>query len=179
MAGEANCFDFGHCHGGKFYGGLLAQGLPEIKGSVSTYAWTIIIVSFLGIGLSLTRCRSLERYGASRMGTWILYFVLTSIGAKASLVNLGSSLVLILAGFCIVCVHAVCMLVGARVLRAPLSLVAIASQANIGGVASAPMVGACYQPSLAPVGLLLAVLGNIIGTYCGIITGQLCHWTLR
>jgi uncharacterized membrane protein len=159
-------------------GSLLAKGLPEIQGIASTYAWTIIIVSFLGVGLSFTRCRSLESYGASRMGTWILYFVLTSIGAKASLVNLGSSLVLILAGFCIVCVHAVFMLVGARVLRTPLFMVAIASQANIGGVASAPMVAAFYQPSLAPVGLLLAVLGNIIGTYCGIVTGQLCHWII-
>jgi uncharacterized membrane protein len=157
---------------------LLAQGLPEIQGVISTYAWTIIIVSFLGIGLSLTRCKDLESYGASRIGTWILYFVLTSIGAKATLANLGSSLVLILAGFCIVLVHAVFMLGGARLLRAPLYLVAIASQANIGGVASAPMVAAVYQPSLAPVGLLLAVLGNIIGTYCGIITGQLCHWII-
>jgi len=163
---------------GSAIGGLLAQGLPEIQGIISTYAWVIIIVSFLGISLSFTRCRDLESYGASRIGTWILYFVLTSIGAKASLAHLQSSLVLILAGFCIVLVHAVFMLVGARLLRAPLFLVAIASQANIGGIASAPIVAACYQPSLASVGLLLAVLGNIVGTYCGIIAGQLCHWIM-
>ncbi|MCX5681561.1 MAG: DUF819 family protein, partial [Candidatus Omnitrophica bacterium] len=163
---------------GSALAGFLGKGLPEIQGVVSVYAWVIIIASFLGIGLSFTRCRNLESYGASRIGTWILYFVLTSIGAKASLANLGSACVLILAGFCIVLVHAVFMLVGARLLRAPLFLVAIASQANIGGVASAPMVAACYQPSLAPVGLLLAVLGNIIGTYCGIVTGQLCHWII-
>jgi uncharacterized membrane protein len=163
---------------GSAIGGLLAQGLPEIQGIISTYAWVIIIVSFLGIGLSFTRYRDLESYGASRIGTWILYFVLTSIGAKASLAHLQSSLVLILAGFCIVLVHAVFMLVGARLLRAPLFLVAIASQANIGGIASAPIVAACYQPSLASVGLLLAVLGNIVGTYCGIIAGQLCHWIM-
>ncbi len=161
---------------GSVLSGLLAQCLPEMPGIISTYTWTIILVSFLGIGLSLTRCRNLEHDGASRMGAGILYFVLTSIGAKASLTNLGSTCVLIFAGFCIVFVHAVFMLVGARLLRAPLYLAAIASQANIGGVASAPMVAACYQPSLAPVGLLLAVLGNILGTYCGIITGQLCHW---
>lgn len=161
---------------GSWAAGLLAQRLPEVQGIISTYAWTIIVVSFFGIGLSLTRCRQLESYGASQMGTWILYFVLTSIGAKASLTNLENSFVLLLAGFCIVLVHAVFMLAGARLLRAPLFLAAIASQANIGGVASAPMVAAVYQPSLAPVGLLLAVLGNIIGTYLGIITGQLCHW---
>lgn len=155
---------------------FLARVLPEINGVISTYAWVIIIVSLLGIGLSLTPCRRLEQYGASRIGTWILYFVLTSIGAKANLANLESSVILIVAGFCIVAVHAIFLLIGARLLRAPLFLVATASQANIGGVASAPAVAAVYEPGLAPVGLLLAVLGNIIGTYLGIITGQLCHW---
>ncbi len=164
---------------GSVTGRFLAQRLPEIPGIVSTYAWTIIVVSVLAVGLSFTRCRKLEHYGASRMGTWILYLVLTSIGAKANLGNLENSLVLIAAGFCIVLVHALFMLAGARLLRAPLFLVAIASQANIGGIASAPMVAAFYQPSLAPVGVLLAVLGNIIGTYLGIITGQLCHWMIQ
>jgi len=163
---------------GSRMAGLLAQGLPEVPGILSTYAWTIIIVSMLGVGLSFTRCRNLQRYGASRMGTWILYFVLTCIGAKARLADLQSSLLLIAAGFCIVLVHAVFLLAGARWLRAPLYLVAASSQANIGGVASAPMVAAVYQPSLAPVGLLLAVFGNILGTYLGIITGQLCHWII-
>lgn len=161
---------------GSLIAGFMAKSLPEVPGILSTYAWVIIIVSLLGIGLSFTRLRNLERHGASRIGTWVLYFVLTSIGAKANLANLETSLILILAGFCIVLVHAAFMLAGARILRAPLYLVAIASQANIGGIASAPMVAAVYQPSLAPVGLLLAVLGNIIGTYLGIITGQLCQW---
>ncbi len=163
---------------GSLTAGLIAQRLPEIQGIISTYAWAVIIVSALGIGLSFTRLRNLEEYGASKVGTWVLYFVLTSIGAKANLANLETSLILILAGFCIVLVHAAFMLAGAKVLRAPLYLVATASQANIGGVASAPMVAAVYQPGLAPVGLLLAVLGNIIGTYLGIITGQLCKWIL-
>jgi len=164
---------------GSAAAGFTAQRLPEIQGIISTYAWVVIIVSLLGVGLSFTPLRNLESYGASKIGTWILYFVLTSIGAKANLASLESSLILILAGFCIVLVHALFMLAGARILRAPLYLAAIASQANIGGVASAPMVAAVYQPSLAPVGLLLAVLGNIIGTYLGIITGQLCHWIIQ
>ncbi len=149
--------------------------LPEIPGVISAAGWSIIVVSSLGIVLSLTPCRRLEGYGADRIGMWLLYFVLTSIGAKARLAGLESSLVLIAAGFGIVAVHGIFILVGARVLRAPLFLAVTASQANIGGIASAPIVAACYQPGLAPVGLLLAVLGNMIGTYAGIITGQLCH----
>ena len=159
--------------------GLLSRGialqLPEIKDMISTYAWTIIVVSALALGLSFSPVRRIESAGASKVGYWILYFVLTSIGAKASLSHVGASLVLIGAGFVIIAVHVIILLIGARIVRAPLFLVAAASQANIGGVASAPVVAAVYEPGLASVGLLLAILGNIVGTYLGILVGQICR----
>jgi uncharacterized membrane protein len=132
-------------------------------------------VTLIGILLSFSPLRRLERSGASRTGYDLLYFVLTSIGAKASVASIGSALVLITAGVVIVAVHAVVLLIGARLLRAPLFLVAAASQANIGGVASAPVVAEVYHPGLASVGLLLAILGNIVGTWLGIICAQLCR----
>lgn len=152
-----------------------ARQLPQVKDMITAYAWTIIVVSALGLGLSFTPARRLEGYGATKAGYWLLYFVLTAIGAKASLANLGTSFILIAAGFMIVAVHVVFLLAGARALRAPLFLAAAASQANIGGVASAPVVAAVYEPELASVGLLLAILGNIVGTYLGILCGQLCR----
>jgi uncharacterized membrane protein len=155
---------------------LLAQQLPVIKDVVSTYTWTIIIVSLLGILLSVTPARRLEQSGASRVGYHLLYFVLTAIGAKASVASISSALILIAAGLVIVAVHGLFLLVAARILKAPLFLVATASQANIGGVASAPVVAEVYQPGLASVGLLLAILGNIFGTYLGICGAQLCRW---
>ena len=82
---------------------------------------------------------------------------------------------LIPAGLAIVVIHAGFILAAARITKAPLFLAAAASQANIGGVASAPVVAEAYQPHLASVGLLLAVLGNIVGTYMGILAGQLCR----
>lgn len=154
---------------------LIARQLPQIKDVVSTYTWTIIVVSIIGIMLSFSPARTLERSGASRTGYDLLYFVLTAIGAKASVASIGSALILIAAGFVIVAVHALFLLVAARLLRAPLFLVAAASQANIGGVASAPVVAEVYQPGLASVGLLLAILGNIVGTWLGIICAQLCR----
>jgi uncharacterized membrane protein len=150
--------------------------LPEIPGMVSRYAWMIICVSLMGIALSLTPARGLGERGATPAGYYILYFVLTSIGARASIDRFSGMLVFIAAGFLIVAVHAAFMLAAARLIRAPLFLAATASQANIGGVASAPVVAAMYQPGLASVGLLLAILGNILGTYLGIITGQLCKF---
>lgn len=154
----------------------LAGRMPQIKDILSTYAWTIILVSILGLVLSMTPCRKFENHGASKVGYWLLYFVLTAIGAKASLSNLGSSVILIGAGFIIVAVHFAVLLIGAWLWRAPFFLVAAASQANIGGVASAPVVAAVYEPSLASVGLLLAVTGNIVGTYMGILCAHFCRY---
>ena len=154
---------------------LVARQLPQIRDVVTTYTWTIMVVSLIGILLSFSPLRSLERSGASRTGYDLLYFVLTAIGARASVASIGSALVLIAAGLLIVAVHTVVLLAGARLLRAPLFLVAAASQANIGGVASAPLVAEVYHPGLASVGLLLAILGNIVGTWLGIACAQLCR----
>jgi uncharacterized membrane protein len=154
---------------------LVARQLPQIRDLVTGYTWTIMIVSLIGIGLSCSRVRNLERCGASRTGYDLLYFVLTAIGAKASVASISSALVLVAAGLVIVAVHAVVLLLGARIMRAPMFLVAAASQANIGGVASAPVVAEVFHPGLASVGLLLAILGNIVGTWLGILCGQLCR----
>ena len=154
---------------------LIARQLPLIRDVVTTYTWTIMIVTLIGILLSFSPVRNLERSGATRTGYDLLYFVLTAIGAKASVASIGSALLLIAAGMLIVAVHAVVLLIGARLMKAPLFLVAAASQANVGGVASAPVVAEVYHPGLASVGLLLAILGNIVGTWLGIICAQLCR----
>ncbi|HLD69465.1 MAG TPA: DUF819 family protein [Candidatus Omnitrophota bacterium] len=161
---------------GSWSASAIANFLPEIKGVISTYAWTIIVVTFLGILCSLTPLKRLEQWGSNRLGYFMLYFVLTTIGAKASITHIGSSLILIAAGFVLVLIHAGVLLLVSKWKKIPLFLVAVASQANIGGVASAPIVAEIYQPGFASVGLLLAILGNIVGTYFGILTGQLCRW---
>lgn len=161
---------------GSWAASSLAKFLPEIKDVVSTYAWTIIIVTFLGILFSMTPVRHLEKFGSNRFGYFLLYFVLTTIGARASIAHIGSSLILIAAGFVLVFIHAGLLLLVSRWMKVPLFLAAVASQANIGGVASAPIVAEIYQPGFASVGLLLAILGNIVGTYFGILAAQLCRW---
>jgi uncharacterized membrane protein len=149
--------------------------LPIIKNAISDYTWTIILASIIGLLLSFTPARKLEAHGASKIGFAILYFVLASIGARANLADLRSAPVLIAAGLSWVLIHAIFILLAGRLLRAPLFLMATASQANVGGVASTPVLAAVYQPGLAPVGLLLAILGNIFGTYMGILCGNLCR----
>ncbi len=160
---------------GTFLSIWLGKILPEIKNAISASTWTIIIASTIGIILSFTDVKKLEFYGAPKIGYFILYFVLASIGARASLNDIIYTPVLIVAGFAWVIIHAAFIFLASRIFRAPMFLMAAASQANIGGTASAPVVAEIYQTGLAPVGLLLAIVGNIIGTYCGIICAQLCR----
>ena len=162
-----------------FLVGRLSQAvsvyLPTGKDFLSPYAWTIILVSTLAIFLSQTPLARIQESGANKFGKWLLYFVLTSIGARASLNNASVAGILIVAGVVVILIHAGILLVTARLIRAPLFLVATASLSNIAGLASAPMVAEIYQPGLASVGLLLAILGHSLGAYNGILTGQICR----
>lgn len=157
----------------------VAPMIPEIKNAISTYTWTIIIASIIGILLSFTKAKRLESCGASKIGYVVLYFVLSSIGARANLNAIISAPLFIFVGFLWVLIHALFLFVASRLIKAPMFLIAAASQANIGGPASAPVVAAVYQPALASVGLMLAILGNVMGTYLGIVCSQLCRWVSR
>lgn len=152
---------------------FIAKKIPPCMFNLS--GLRVIIASCLGIIFSFTPLRKLERV-SNKIGYFLLFFVLTTIGAKAKLTYISSAAVLIGAGFLIVLVHVILLFLFSRLIKAPLFLIAVSSQANIGGVASAPVVASVYQPALTGVGLLLAVLGNIVGTYLGIITAYLCRW---
>jgi uncharacterized membrane protein len=153
----------------------LSVYLPTGKDVISPYAWTIILVSTFSILLSVTPISRIPHTGANKSGKWILYFVLTSIGARASLNNASQVGILILAGVVVILIHVVILLGTARLIRAPLFLVATASLSNIAGLVSAPVVAEVYQPGFACVGLLLAILGHTLGAYFGIFTGQICR----
>lgn len=152
-----------------------AAHIPVIPGVMSAFTWVVVLISFFGLMGSLTPLRNLEKSGSTEIGYALLYFVLTTIGAKASVEHLEQAAVLIPAGFFIIVIHVLFIVAAMRFIRCPTFLAAAASQANIGGVASAPVVAEVYQPGLSAVGLLMAIVGNIIGTYLGILTGYVCR----
>ncbi|NLX04532.1 MAG: DUF819 family protein [Phycisphaerae bacterium] len=160
---------------GAWVAAWMGAALPEVRNLVSTYTWTILIVTALGVGLSFTPVRRLEPFGASKLGYGLLYLVLAAIGARANLADMMSVPILVVAGFTWVAIHALLLLAASRLLRAPMFLMVTASQANIGGPASAPVVAGVYQPALVTVGLLMAIVGGILGTYLGIVCSQLCR----
>jgi uncharacterized membrane protein len=153
--------------------------LPMGKNVLSPYAWTVILVTTAAIVSSSTVQRLIPRSGSHQSGKWILYFVLTSIGARASLVNASQVGVLLAAGLMVLFIHVLVLLAAARLTRAPLFLVATASLSNMAGLVSAPVVAEVYQPGFACVGLLLAILGHSLGAYIGIATGQVCRLFLN
>ena len=150
--------------------------LPSVKNVVNPVAWSVIIATIIGISLSFSPARRLESRGSNRIGFFLLYLVLASIGAKTNLSFMGNLPIFLIAGATWMLIHAACLLLATRIFRAPMALAAAASQSSIGGPASGPVIAGIYHPDLAPVGLLLAVLGNISGTFLGLTTAQVCHW---
>jgi uncharacterized membrane protein len=139
----------------------------------SEFFWIVILATTFGLLLSFTRARQLEGAGASRLGTVFLYVLIATVGMQMNLGSVLTSPALFGIGFTWMAFHAVVMLLVARLIRAPTFFLAVSSQACIGGAASAPVVAAAFHPSLAPVGVLLAVLGYALGTYGGWLCGQL------
>ncbi len=139
----------------------------------SEFFWIVVLATTFGLLLSFTRARQLEGAGASRLGTAFLYVLIATVGMQMNIGAVLTSPVLFGIGFTWIAFHAVVMLVVARLIKAPTFFLAVGSQANIGGAASAPVVAAAFHPSLAPVGVLLAVLGYALGTYGGWLSGQL------
>ena len=149
---------------------FISRRLPTPGPAFSTSTWTVILVTTAALILSLTPLRKLEEAGVSRLGTWALYLLLASIGARADLRAILHTPVFLALGVTWVLIHGLCLLAAGRLLRAPLGLIAVASQANIGGTVSTPIVGATFSPELAGIGLLMAILGNLLGTYIGLAT---------
>ena len=151
----------------------LGKLIPDLGKVVTSFGWTIILVSLIGVSLSFTKLSDLNNAGSSHVGNLFLYILLGTIGAKANITQIGDLPYYIAVGILWIFIHAIILFFGGRLLKAPMFLIATSSQANIGGVVSAPIIATVYKKSLAPVGLLMGVIGNIIGIYAGLFTAWL------
>ena len=142
----------------------------------SSFFWVVSVATLIGIGLSFTRLRRLEFAGASKIGSLFLYVLVATIGMKMNLFAVADNPKLFAVGLIWMATHAAVTLVVAKWVKAPFFFTAVGSQANVGGAASAPVVAAAFHPSLASVGVLLAILGYALGTYCGYLTGLAMQW---
>ena len=139
----------------------------------SGFFWLIVIATTVGIVLSFTSVRNYEGAGASKIGSVFIYILVVTIGMKMNILGIFENPGLFLVGLTWMAFHVGLLFVIGKLIKAPFFFLAVGSKANIGGAASAPVVAAAFHPSLAPVGVLLAVLGYALGTYGAYICGIL------
>lgn len=140
---------------------------------LSGFFWLIVISTTFGLVLSFTKARTLDGVGASRWGSVFIYILVTTIGMQMNLGEIWQNLGLFAIGIVWMLVHVTILLLVAKIIKAPFFFVAVGSQANVGGAASAPVVAAAFSPALASVGALMAVLGYALGTYGAILCAYL------
>ena len=159
----------------SFFGDLVSSiSSPIIRNSFSfldsSFFWLISITTIVAIILSFTKARNYEGAGASKLGSVFIYILVATIGMKMDLNQALENPGLIVIGVVWMTIHAVLMIIVAKIIKAPYFFLAVGSQANVGGAASAPIVAQAFHPSLATVGVLLAVFGYAIGTIGAIVS---------
>lgn len=161
-----------------FFGNIIS-GIesPTLKNTFtfldSTFFWMISIATIIAILLSFTKAKNYEGAGASKFGSVFIYILVATIGMKIDISSIFDNVGLIAIGFVWMGIHALLLIGVAKLIKAPYFFLAVGSQANVGGAASAPVVAAAFHPSLATVGALLAVFGYVVGTYGALLCAEL------
>lgn len=156
----------------NFIAPWIEQNAPQLAmySLTSTFFWIVVLATTFGLLLSGTKLRHLEATGASKVGSVMVYILVATIGMHMDVTAIVDYPVMFLVGLLWISIHAALLLGMMKLLKAPVFYMAVGSQANIGGAASAPVVAAAFHPALAPVGVLLAVLGYALGTYGGYLS---------
>ena len=159
--------------GAVFVADLTAGSLPELPPVFTESTYRILMVTTLGLGLSFTRAGDIP--GSHELAMALVYLFVARMGAGASVEGLAGQAVPFVAGaYMWIFIHGAFIVLAARLFRIDVHTAAIASAANIGGAASAPIVAAYHDDRLVPVSILMALLGYAVGTYAAFLTAQLC-----
>lgn len=153
---------------------LISQRLPEWRPILTVGTWKILLVTTFGLLLSLTAARKIP--GSHELAMALIYLFVANMGARANLSNLKEQAIwFVLGAYIWIALHGMFCLLGARLLHVDIHSTAIASAANIGGAASAPVVAAHHNPRLVPVSILMALIGYAIGNPAAFLTAWLCQ----
>lgn len=147
-----------------------ATQLPTTAFMTET-TWTVVLVTVAGVVAASTPLGRVP--GSADLAQVMLFIIVALIASRANFAELTQAPAYIVAGLVVLAVHAVCMIITAKLLRLDLFSCGIASLANIGGVASAPILAAAYSRALIPIGVLMAMLGYIVGTAGGLLVGRI------
>ncbi|OIQ39386.1 MAG: hypothetical protein BM563_04410 [Bacteroidetes bacterium MedPE-SWsnd-G1] len=152
---------------------LFSDKTSALASFTSNFFWMITIATVIGIILSFSKAKKYEGAGASKLGSVFIYILVASIGMKMDLGSIFENPGLLVVGLIWMAIHVILLIVVAKIIKAPYFFLAVGSKANVGGAASAPVVAAAFHPSLATVGVLLAVVGYAIGTFAALFCANL------
>lgn len=155
----------------SLFASFLAQFIATKLQIISSTTTIVILATIFGVLGSFTKLRDIN--GSSEVASSMLYMLIALIGSKAVFESFGGVGTYVLAGFIILIIHAFIMILGAKIFKLDLFSISVASLSNIGGVASAPILAATYNKSLVSIGVMMAIMGYIIGTFGGLMIGNI------
>ncbi len=158
---SAHCFQYMMIHA------------PQLDVVLSQSTWKILLLTTIALLLSTTRVSTLP--SATALATAMIYVFVAGMGARASIEGFGQAPAFLLGAFIWIFIHGAFCVLGAKLFRVDIHSVAIASAANIGAAASAPIVAAFHRPSLVPASILMALIGYALGNYLAPLTGHLAR----
>ena len=150
-----------------------ASFLPSASFLTNT-TWIVIIATLAGIVFAMTPLAKIS--GSAELANIMLYLIVALIASRANFTELTEAPLYILAGFVILAIHASIMILFAKLFKIDLFSLGVASLANIGGVASAPILASAYSKALIPIGVLMAMMGYILGTFAGLMVGKILEY---
>ncbi len=148
-------------------GVVYASKLLPVFSFVTSSFWSVILATVLGISASFTPLAKSQI--SEKVGFWLLYFLIALIAVSSAFDDFSQAWLFVLAGFFVIITHALLLAIYAKLFRIDLFTIGVASLANIGGVASAPLLAASFSKNLVSVGVIMSMLGYIIGTFCGLV----------
>jgi uncharacterized membrane protein len=157
----------------EYFTGIVEK--PDEAVVASKFFWLVLISTFFGFGASFTSAKKLEGVGASKFGSVCIYILVATIGMKMDLARVLDKPLLIVVGLIWIIIHIGLLFLVAKLIKAPYFYLAVGSQANVGGAASAPVVAGAFHPALTTVGVLLAVLGYFVGTIGAILCAEMMN----
>ena len=158
--------------------GLLVSALSQVGGAfINQYlpffdktTWTVLIVTALGVILAMTPFGKIK--GTEEISNSLLYIVIALIASRADLASMGNAPAWLLTGFIVLLFHVAVMIILAKLLKLDIFTCTVASLANIGGTATAPVLAGTYSSALVPVGIIMALLGYVVGTGGGLVVAN-------
>ncbi len=159
--------------GAAFFVSALSQyfaGYLPTTSFLSTTTWVVILATLAGIAMAMSPLSKLS--ASMELGNIMLYLIVALIASRANFAELTQAPLYIAAGFVIIAIHVTVMVIFAKLFRLDLFSLGVASLANIGGVASAPILASAYSKALIPIGVLMAMMGYILGTFGGLMVGK-------